>query len=111
MSDAEWVTPVGLTPGYFDWEITTAVQGWVSGSEPNFGLMLDADSVAAANTNRGFRPTEHDDDSQRPHLFVHYRPPGLSTVSCQCEPGYVADGLACIEDPTIADGDADADGD
>ncbi len=48
------------------------VQEWVDNSSTNFGLMLNADTTSASDSNRYFRPTEYSNQDQRPILTIKY---------------------------------------
>lgn len=63
---------------YFQWDITSLVQGWVSGVYPNYGMIL---TPQAAGTDADFASSDHGDATQRPRLTLTYR--------CLC-------GVACV---------------
>ena len=67
----------GVT-GYYGWDITPLVQGWVSGTYANDGLIL---SAAAPGTDVAFHSSDHGTETERPRLTVTY--------GCEC-------GIACI---------------
>ena len=69
--------PVG-TRGFFEWDITSLVQGWVSGQYQNHGLAL---VPAAPKTDVYFRSSDSTTVGERPSLEVTY--------SCTC-------GTACV---------------
>lgn len=98
-----WVTSVATTAGYYDWQLTSMVRDWVAAPATNGGLILDADTSAAADTNRLFRPLEHAEEARRPKVTVRYTLPGSSAVTCQCNSGFVVDGLDCVPEATDSD--------
>ena len=71
-------TITAATTGYYDWDLTALVQGWVSGSYPNLGLILTGETIG---TNAVFRSSDHTIEAERPRLTI--------TFSCRC-------GQACL---------------
>lgn len=70
MAPVESSTIVDKTAGYKNWDITQMVQEWVDNSSTNFGLILNADTSAASESNRYFRPSENSNQDQRPFLTI-----------------------------------------
>jgi Zn-dependent metalloprotease len=62
-------TPIGLTNGYYSWEITDLVQDWVDGARPNFGLAL----LSEPETIVGYRTfSSRENPALAPQLLVSY---------------------------------------
>jgi hypothetical protein len=78
---SESTAVVDKTFGYKSWNVTQMIQQWVNGPSTNFGLMLNADSTAASNSNRYFNSTEHSSPDQRPKLTITYIPPPADTTA------------------------------
>jgi hypothetical protein len=55
--------------------VTNMVRDWAGGSSPNYGLMLNSDSVASSNSHRFFAASEATDTEKRPGLVVTYSMP------------------------------------
>ena len=72
MAPAESSNIVDQTTGYKQWDITKMVKKWVADPSVNFGVMLDSDSTAAADSHRYFRPTEYVDPAMRPKLVIEF---------------------------------------
>jgi hypothetical protein len=70
MAPAESSTIVDKTFGYKDWDITHMLREWVNNPSTNLGLMLNADTTAASDSNRDFRPSENSNQDQRPILTI-----------------------------------------
>ncbi len=66
------------TIGWFEWEISSLVQGWVDGSYENHGLALVAEVYGTA---AHFDSSDHTDPTLRPKLTITY--------TCEC-------GIACL---------------
>ncbi len=62
--------PIG-TLGWYEWDVTTQVQAWLDGTQPNYGFYLDWDSVSAGFWV-GFASREYATSSQRPELVITY---------------------------------------
>jgi hypothetical protein len=60
--------------GFCTWDITTLVQGWLSGM-PNFGMWIEEVPIAGAATG-WFHGTESRDEAIRPFLTINYVPEG-----------------------------------
>ncbi|MCP5522496.1 MAG: right-handed parallel beta-helix repeat-containing protein [Verrucomicrobiales bacterium] len=62
--------------GWYAWELTSAVRGWVRGETANEGVVLiDATGWEEANPYyREFASAEHPDEERRPALYVTYNP-------------------------------------
>ncbi len=69
---AEDVQSVDKTYGYKIWGVTSMVQEWVANPDSNFGLVVNSDTSASADSNRIFASSETSDPSQRPKLVVTY---------------------------------------
>jgi murein DD-endopeptidase MepM/ murein hydrolase activator NlpD len=72
IAPAEDVKSLNTSLGYKTWDVTTMVQEWVGAPATNFGLMLNSDAVAAANSYRSFASSEASTAAQRPCLVVTY---------------------------------------
>ena len=86
--DASPVAVTAITPGttgYYRWDITPLVQGWVDGSLPNDGMLI---YPQAPGTDAGFRSSDHAVAAERPKLTLTY--------ACAC-------GIACV--PATGAGD------
>jgi len=69
---AEDVQTLDKTNGYKTWTVTQMVQDWVNNGTTNFGMMVNSDPVAAADSNRIFSSNEHSQINQRPKLVITY---------------------------------------
>ncbi len=58
--------------GYKQWNITTIVQNWINDASSNYGLMLNSDSLASADSYRFFASSEASNDTQRPCILIEY---------------------------------------
>ena len=90
---AEDVQNLDLNSGYKQWNVISMVQEWVNNASPNYGLMLNSDTIASSGSYRFFAASEAVDASQRPSLEVTYTTNGPSDVD--------GDGY------TVIDGDCD----
>lgn len=81
-------TPAGVptvkvykTTGWHSWELTSLVQGWVSGTYSNYGVRLRSAYENDDGEHRTFYSSDYSDASLRPKLTVTYNlPPGAPTV-------------------------------
>lgn len=72
MAPAESSATIGKMHRWVSWDVTGMVQDWVAGPETNFGMVVDADTSAGADSNRSFASREHPDLLLRPRLLVTY---------------------------------------
>lgn len=72
ISAAVAVNNVDMSAGYKSWDVTELVRNWQAAPETNYGLLLNSDNVAAADSYRFFASTEATDANQRPRLVVTY---------------------------------------
>lgn len=72
---AEDVKGIDMTPGYKSWNITRMVQDWVNNGGANYGVLLNSDNAAAADSNRYFASSEAANAAQRPKLVITYTTP------------------------------------
>ena len=72
IAPAEDVNSLDQSPGYKRWDVTNMVQDWVSDSTGNFGLLLNSDTVASADSYRFFAASETNDAGLRPSLEIRY---------------------------------------
>jgi hypothetical protein len=79
IAPAEDVTTLDTSTGYKNWDITGMVQDWVDNAASNYGLMLNSDAVAAANSHRFFASSEASNAAQRPVLEITYTLPVVKT--------------------------------
>jgi len=75
---AEDVQTLDTTNGYKSWTVTQMVQDWVNNGATNFGMMVNSDPVAAADSNRVLSSSEHTQPDQRPKLVITYSVGGYS---------------------------------
>ncbi len=71
MAPQESSAIIGKTATLVNWDITQMVKDWIANPAQNFGLMLNSDLQASANSNRLFRPTEYSNANLRPRLTVY----------------------------------------
>lgn len=69
---AEDIKSIDKTYGYKTWDVTNMVREWVANPDINFGLLVNSDSSASADSNRIFASSEASDVNQRPKLVVTY---------------------------------------
>jgi hypothetical protein len=72
IAQAEDINSLDQSTGYKEWIVTEMVRQWVSDSTTNFGLLLNSDAVAGAESYRTFASSEADDADLRPSLDVIY---------------------------------------
>jgi len=65
------MVPVNLSARFYEWNITSLVQGWVNGSWPNYGLIMIA-SGATGNNVKSFASSNNGNASRLPVLIVNY---------------------------------------
>jgi len=73
ISAAEGVNSVDMSVGYKSWDVTGMLRDWLAAPGTNYGLLLNSDNVAAANSYRNFASSEAADTNQRPKLVVTYK--------------------------------------
>ena len=66
------VNNLDLSAGYKSWDVTELVRDWQAAPATNYGLLLNSDNVAAADSYRNFISTEGSDANLRPKLVVTY---------------------------------------
>ncbi len=79
IAPAEYVNHLNTSPGYKNWDVTAMVRNWTADPAANYGLMLNSDAVAAANSHRFFASSEAANTAQRPTLEVTYSRPVVKT--------------------------------
>lgn len=72
ISAAENVNGVDMSAGYKNWDITNMAQSWLTDPASNYGLLLNSDTIASADSYRTFAASEAIDANQRPRLVVTY---------------------------------------
>jgi hypothetical protein len=72
IAPAEDVNTLDENLGYKSWNVTKMVMDWVTNSTSNFGLMLNSDTTAKADSYRFFGASEANDATLRPSLEVTY---------------------------------------
>ncbi len=83
-------TTVPVVPGHYHWALSPpAVQNWVSGAAPNYGVILRSSSETTTGVLR-FRSAFWTDPTQRPRLTVTYsmpptRPAGRGVQPCAAQ--------------------------
>ena len=75
IATAEDTVTSNQTSGYKSWNITEMVSEWVSNPATNFGLLVNSDSMASANSFRTFASSEAADAGQRPIVTIVYSNP------------------------------------
>jgi len=66
------VNSIDMSVGYKNWDITNVILAWQADSGSNYGLLLNSDNVATADSYRNFASSEATDSNQRPKLVVTY---------------------------------------
>jgi len=84
---AEDVQTLDTTIGYKSWTVTQMVQDWVNDGATNFGILVNSDAVAAANSNRVLSSSEHTQADQRPKLVITYTVGGYSITVAKAGSG------------------------
>ena len=69
---AEDVNSLDQEPGYKQWNIAGMAQAWVDNPEANYGLMINSDDTASADSYRFFAASEAIDAKTRPKLEITY---------------------------------------
>jgi PKD repeat protein len=64
--------PVDTIHEYKSWDVSDMVQYWISWPTENYGLLLNADRAASADSNRYFVSSEAEDGTKRPKLIVTF---------------------------------------
>ena len=72
IASEESIVSVDKTYDYKAWDVPDMVQHWVSTSTENYGLLLNADTTASADSNRNFASNENGDSTKRPKLIVTF---------------------------------------
>jgi len=80
IAPAEDVTGLNASAGYKNWDVTAMVQDWSENPASNYGLLLNSDTVASADSHRVFASSEAGNTTQRPALEVTYTLPGARTA-------------------------------
>jgi hypothetical protein len=75
MASAESSATIGKMPRWVSWDVTGMVQDWVAGPETAFGMVIDADPSASADSKRYFASREYPDLLSRPRLLITYIEP------------------------------------
>jgi len=60
------------SPGYKSWNVTQIMRDWMNNPEINYGILINADSTASADSYRYFASTEDENSSHRPKLIVTF---------------------------------------
>ncbi len=71
----EAVKGIDKTPGYKSWSVTRMVQDWVNSRSTNYGMLLNSDPSAAADSNRYFASSKNANTGRRPKLVITYTTP------------------------------------
>ncbi len=66
------VSSIDMSAGYKSWNVTDLVRAWQAAPAGNYGLLLNSDNVATADSYRTFASSEASDASQRPKLVITY---------------------------------------
>ncbi|MFZ1984553.1 MAG: DNRLRE domain-containing protein, partial [Desulfatitalea sp.] len=72
IAPAEDVNSLNTSLGYKTWDVTGMVEEWASNSATNYGLLLNSDAVASANSYRYFASSEASAVNTRPSLIITY---------------------------------------
>ncbi len=72
IAQAEDTKVIDKNLGYKAWNVTQMVRDWVSDPSNNYGLLLNSDKTASADSFRFFASTEDTDGSKRPKLVITY---------------------------------------
>ena len=72
ITQAEDTKAIDKNTGYKTWNVTQMVRDWVSDPSSNYGLLLNSDKTASADSYRYFTSTEVTDASRRPKLVITY---------------------------------------
>ena len=78
---AEDVQSIDKTFGFRIWDVTNMVKDWVRNPSANYGMLLNADVSASANSNRAFASSEADDPNIRPKLVITYSTDGSADTT------------------------------
>ena len=96
IASAEDTKSLDKTYGYKTWTVTNMVKDWIANPSTNYGLLLNSDSSASADSNRFFASSEANDPSQRPKLVITYTvgedttPPGdVTSFTATSGPGQI----------------------
>ena len=72
IAQAEDTKAIDKNTGYKTWNVTQMVRDWISDPSSNYGLLLNSDKTASADSNRTFASSEATDASRRPKLVITY---------------------------------------
>jgi PKD repeat protein len=72
IASEESIVSVDKTYDYKAWDVPDMVQHWVTTPTENYGLLLNADTTASADSNRCFVSSENGDSTMRPKLIVTF---------------------------------------
>lgn len=72
IASEESMLPVDTIHEYKSWDVSDMVQYWISWPTENYGLLLNADRAASADSNRYFVSSEAEDGTKRPKLIVTF---------------------------------------
>ncbi len=75
---AESIITLDLSRGYKNWSITEMVKDWLENPGTNYGLFLNSDATASADSFRSFASSEAVDAATRPRLTVIYSTGGVA---------------------------------
>ncbi|MCJ7817182.1 MAG: DNRLRE domain-containing protein, partial [Candidatus Aenigmarchaeota archaeon] len=69
---AEDTKSIDKTLGYKEWTVTQMLNYWVSNPSQNYGMLVNSDQTASADSNRHFSSSENSNQNQRPKLVITY---------------------------------------
>jgi hypothetical protein len=111
---AEDTNALDHNSGYRQWKVTAMVKQWADNPEANYGLMINSDNSASADSYRFFAASEAADAGTRPRLEIKYTiPEPLDPGAVDNDgDGYTPDQGDCNDsDPSIYPGAAEICGD
>jgi len=72
IATAESTVNLNTTLEYKTFDVTQMVRDWYNGDKSNFGMLINSDATAVADSDRQFASTEHANPNERPKLIVHF---------------------------------------
>ena len=63
---------INTTLGYKSWNAKQIIKDWMNNPATNYGMLINSDTTATADSYRNFAATENEDSTRRPKLVVTF---------------------------------------